>query len=135
MEEIDYRFLDEIISVGNVGVLVALWQLSFHQKEKGKQIRKYMKAALPTLCEGKGVPLTNSFREFVQAYDEKVYHSLCPRSSNYCLSFFAWRGDWRNLRIALKKGAVDFEGALINAARGVTLTLFSTLSGRREYRI
>lgn len=105
MKDFEYRFLDELISIGNVDVLVALWQLSFHQKKKGKETRRYLKQALPVLCGDKGLPLTDSFRKFVEAYDEKVYSSLCARPPDYCLAFFAGRGDWRNVRIALKKGA------------------------------
>ena len=61
MNEFDYRFLDEVISIGNVDVLVSLWQLSFHQGEKGKETRKYIKKSLPLLTKELGA---SGYKEF-----------------------------------------------------------------------
>ena len=92
MNEFDYRLPIEVISIGNVDVLVALWQLSFHQGEKGKETRKYIKKALSLLTKELGLAVTKSFREFVEAYDEKVNLSFCTSSPDRCLYFVAKKG-------------------------------------------
>ena len=44
-----------------------------------------------------------------------------------CLYYFSKRGDWRNIRLALKKGATDFNRALAGAAYGGNLDVMKFL--------
>lgn len=53
----------------------------------------------------------------MEAYDEKVYALLCTGTPNDCLWFFASEGDLRNVKIALKKEANDFDAVVATAAK------------------
>lgn len=107
-----------VLSTRDVELLVAFWYESWRLGELGEEVRERIMNALPNLAFDYGLALTESFREFVQAYDEMMFVKQCPDPLNRCLSFFAGRGDLRNVRIALKKGATKVDKALHKAAYG-----------------
>jgi len=76
-------------------------------------------------------------KEFVQEQDLKKYHSLCTKNSNRCLRFFAKRGDWRNVKIAIRQGANDWDLAMSGAARGghFDLVKFFIEKGARDLNL
>lgn len=60
---------------------------------------------------------SKDFKKFVEEYDEYQYKSQCSCGSQVCLKFFAKKGDLRNVRKALKKGAQNLGAALHAAAK------------------
>ena len=59
-----------------------------------------------------------SFEKFVEDYDEKMYTEKCSLSPNEALEFFAERGDLKNVKISIEKGASDWDLGLFGAAKG-----------------
>lgn len=112
----EMQVLDALVSMADVDLLVALWRFSPYQGPCGEEFRAFMIASLPALCEHYQLAPVQSFQEFVEAYDEKVYVSLCTGTPNDCLWFFASEGDLRNVKRALKKGADDFDAVVTIAA-------------------
>lgn len=117
MQVFNYDVLGALVSIADVDLLVALWRFSSYQGQFGEEFREFMIASLPALCEHYQLTPVQSFQEFVEAYDEKVYDSLCTGTPNDCLWFFASEGDLRNMKIALKKGANDFDAVVTVAAK------------------
>ena len=104
-------------------------RISSRRKER---LRKEILDFLPSLSEiyKIGIDESTSFKDFVVAYDEKVYNSLCDdstsfasslvsfRSSDNCLKYFSEKGDFRNVKIAISKGASDWKWGMYFAAKG-----------------
>jgi hypothetical protein len=61
-------------------------------------------------------------KKFVQREDERKYNSLCKKRPNRRLNFFAKRGDLRNVKIAIKEGANNWDRGLGGSAETGTGT-------------
>ena len=86
--------------------------------EQGEEIRQLVMDSLPYLSDYYSLPLKSTFKEFVEDYDEMLYKKQCDNAPNFCLQYFAERGDWRNVKIAIKKGAGNWDLGMEGAAEG-----------------
>ena len=116
------NYVEVTISRRDVEGLVGIWKETAYMGGKGDEFRELIMDSLPYLSIFYSIPLKSaftsfakltrvaSFKEFVEDYDEMMYRKECDDSPNFCLQYFAERGDSRNVRIAIKKGAWDWNG-------------------------
>ena len=104
--------------------LVKVWYDSRFSKQ-GVILRTTIMKFLPTLGKVYGVSVDEnmSFQEFVKKYDELMYKNECNKSPDKCLEYFAKQGNWRNVKIAIKKGADNWNWGMSGAAKGGHLDL------------
>lgn len=120
----EHRSIIEIsLSQHNVELLSALWYDSEEIRDVDK-IRETIKSHIPKLRKYYNIPSDDtSFKQFIIDYDEMMYTSQCNKSPNECLKFFARKGDIKNVKIAISKGADNWNDGMIGAAIGGYLDL------------
>jgi len=103
----------------------------------GAQIREEYRLYLPGIAETYDIRLeeTNTFMYFMEDYDEYVYNKECGKSPNECLYLFAARGNIPSTKVAIRKGANDWDRGMTGAAYGGHLELikFFISKGARKW--
>lgn len=114
-----FDLLHTAVSQYDVDLLVVITS-DLHKLDKltSREISRTILEELPSFSRHYGIPLVSSLKEFVELYDEKEYSKKCQGLPNDCIAFFAGRDDLRNVKIAIKKGAILEEGLEIAAYSG-----------------
>lgn len=102
----------------NVDLLVKVWYDSILLNKKDMiRINEEIVSFLPYLRQQLGLPQSSSkdFRKLVEEYDEREYSAKCSERPTQCLVFFSKKGDLKNVRRAIKKGASNLDAALYAA--------------------
>ena len=131
-------YVEVTISRRDVEGLVGIWKETAYMGEQGDEFRELIMDSLPYLSKFYSLPqkkTLSSFKEFVEDYDEMNYEKECNDSPNFCLQYFAERGNRRNVRIAIKKGADDWNMGMTGAAIGghAELVKFFVEKGARDW--
>lgn len=115
-----HTLLDLVITQPNVELLVKVWYDSLILNKKDMiELNERILHAIPKLRKRLGLPgESKNFKDFIEDYDEYQYTQQCTKKPNFCLEFFAKKGDWRNIRKAIDKGADSWFLGLRGAAEG-----------------
>lgn len=112
------NYLDIIESHYSVDGLVKIWYDSFFLPVAVKShLQERIMNHIANLAKHYGIT-NNTFREFVEQYDELIYSKKCGKLPNFGLAYFSELGDWRNVKIAIRKGAKDWNWGMHSAACG-----------------
>ena len=122
--DIYVNYLDVALSRYSVDELVKVWYDSCISKQ-GLALRTTILKFLPELGKHYKISVDEnmSFQEFVKKYDDLMYENECDKSPNVCLEYFAKQGNLRNVKIAIKKGANNWNYGIREAAKGEHLDL------------
>lgn len=105
--------LNLAIAQANVDLLVKLWSDTPDlNKEYAKYIERSIEEALPSLSKFYDLPPARDFKEFVENYDFKMALEECGEGVDFCLCYFAKKGNLRMVKLLIKKGATNLDGAL-----------------------
>ena len=118
--ELYFNYVNIALSHYSVDELVKIWYDSSISKEFGDITRTLIMKTLPDIARVLEIKINEgtTFQEFVELHDEKMYKELCQKAPDECLRYFAFLGDWRNMKRAIKKGAYNWNGGMREAARG-----------------
>lgn len=100
--------LNMALSQYNVDLLIEIWSLGSKLNKDSFEQRKIILDNIENLRRIYGIPSNDniSFRKFVRDYDEMIY-DIRKDSNNNHLVFYARKGNMRNIKMAIEKGAND----------------------------
>jgi hypothetical protein len=115
-----YDNIDFAFNRKDVEQLLIIWKESRHMGRPGERIRNYILDHLEDLADYFGISLTeeNAFKHFIEDHDEYLYRTGCDKSPNDCLQYFAIQGNVPLVKLAIKKGADDWDLGMMGAAQG-----------------
>lgn len=115
-----HTLLDLAITQPNIDLLVKVWHDSVTLDKKDMiELNERILHAIPKLRKKLSLPGDpKDFKKFIEDYDEQQYTQQCSNIPNECLKFFSKKGDWRNVRKAIEKGADNWILGLQGAAEG-----------------
>lgn len=116
-----FHYLDIAKSQYSVEGFVRVWyDAAFLPIDVKEQLQDKIMFYLKDLGNHYGIKVTETttFREFVETYDELMYSSQCSDSPNECLRYFARRNDLKNVKVAIKKGADNWNRGMFGGIQG-----------------